>query len=216
MPAGDKKWDMAAERDLSVAIILANNEGKPSYNWPRVYSIMESIGYRFTKDAISQHFTKVVMKDFKARNGDVTKKGSPAASTPKKGNNTPTKRKVTPGKSTKFVHLDEGEDDEDDLVGPTPKKAKADSEDESPFVKKEKVYSRARSPHLARLSAMTRPSFRSGLPTEAGFEHPLGGDAAQLRRRPVATQLCRECGFGFMLGQQPWRGFSEFRKGADG
>lgn len=52
MPVGDKKWDMAAERDLSVAIILANNEGKPSYNWPKVYAIMESIGYSFTKDAI--------------------------------------------------------------------------------------------------------------------------------------------------------------------
>ncbi|POR34160.1 Uncharacterized protein TPAR_05654 [Tolypocladium paradoxum] len=145
MPAGDKKWDMAAERDLSVAIILANNEGKPSYNWPKVYSIMESIGYGFTKDAISQHFTKVVMKDFKARNGDVTKKGGSATSTPKKGNKTPTKRKATPAKSSKFVDIDEDEDDEDDLEGPTPKKAKADSEDESPSIKKERAYSRARS-----------------------------------------------------------------------
>lgn len=91
------------------------------------------------------------MKDFKARNGDVTNKGASAARTPKKGNKTPTKRKATPvkspksSKSSKFVDLDDDDDDdEEDLVGHTPKKAKADSEDESPTVKKEGAYSRAR------------------------------------------------------------------------
>lgn len=54
MPGGDKKWDISAERDLCLAIILGNAETeKPRHNWPRVHSFMGELGYDFTKDAIS-------------------------------------------------------------------------------------------------------------------------------------------------------------------
>lgn len=53
MAAGDKKWDAAAERDLCVAIIMGNQEGRTNYNWPKVHAFLTKLGYKFTKDAIS-------------------------------------------------------------------------------------------------------------------------------------------------------------------
>lgn len=54
MPATDKKWDAAAERDLCVAIIMGNQEtDRVRYNWAKVHSLMEGYGYPFSKDAIS-------------------------------------------------------------------------------------------------------------------------------------------------------------------
>ncbi len=52
MAAGDKKWDAAAERDLCVAIIMGNQEGRTNYNWPKVHAFLTKLGYKFTKDAI--------------------------------------------------------------------------------------------------------------------------------------------------------------------
>ena len=51
MAAGDKKWDAAAERDLCVAIIMGNQEGRTNYNWPKVHAFLTKLGYKFTKDA---------------------------------------------------------------------------------------------------------------------------------------------------------------------
>lgn len=53
MPGGDKKWDPVAERDLCIAVFLGNSDNKIRFNWPKVVSIMEGLGYNFTKDAIS-------------------------------------------------------------------------------------------------------------------------------------------------------------------
>lgn len=54
MPGGDKKWDVAAERDLCVAVILGNQEtDRARYNWPKVHAFMDGLGYGFTRDAIS-------------------------------------------------------------------------------------------------------------------------------------------------------------------
>ena len=50
MAPQEKKWSDAAERDLCVAILYSN----PSrYDWSRVTTIMEGLGYVFTKDAMS-------------------------------------------------------------------------------------------------------------------------------------------------------------------
>lgn len=87
----EKKWDANAERDLCVALVLgAQDSDRMRYNWPNVHGIMEKLGYKFSKDAISyvffsflnisklkipiyhrQHFTKVMVRDFKARHGDI-------------------------------------------------------------------------------------------------------------------------------------------------
>ena len=54
MPPAEKKWDANAERDLCVAIIMGAQDGeRMRYNWPKVHSSMEALGYGFTKDAIS-------------------------------------------------------------------------------------------------------------------------------------------------------------------
>ncbi|ODA81640.1 hypothetical protein RJ55_00141 [Drechmeria coniospora] len=83
MAGGDRKWDAAADRDLCVALIVSSHEGRVVHNWSKVHAILQQLGHSFTKEAISrltarchrlhlrsQHFSKVVMKDFKARHGD--------------------------------------------------------------------------------------------------------------------------------------------------
>lgn len=140
MPPAEKKWDANAERDLCVAIIIGSADGdRLRYNWPKVHSSMESLGYSFTKDAISyvpiyslpcadtdhrtrQHFSKSIMRDFKGRHGDIPSNNSPAP-TPKKA--TPRKR-VTPRKKKA---VSEEEDDDVD-VSPAAKKMKRNKEEE--------------------------------------------------------------------------------------
>jgi hypothetical protein len=54
MPETSKKWDVAAERDLCMAMIVGNqNSERIKYNWPAVHAFMTTLGYNFTKDAIS-------------------------------------------------------------------------------------------------------------------------------------------------------------------
>ncbi|PHH70003.1 hypothetical protein CDD80_6319 [Ophiocordyceps camponoti-rufipedis] len=80
MAPGEKKWDAAAERDLCIALFYAANEGgRVTTNWPVVSTIMERLGYTFTKEALSQHWSKTILKDFKVRVGDLpeTPKATP-------------------------------------------------------------------------------------------------------------------------------------------
>ncbi|KAG6004134.1 hypothetical protein E4U54_000581 [Claviceps lovelessii] len=63
-----KKWEPAAEMDLCMAIILTGGS-TASYKWPEIHTIMCQLGHGFTKDAISQHFTKTILRAFKARHG---------------------------------------------------------------------------------------------------------------------------------------------------
>ncbi|KAF5018880.1 hypothetical protein F66182_9128 [Fusarium sp. NRRL 66182] len=133
MPPADKKWDANAERDLCVAVIMGAMDGdRMRYNWSKVHSSMEALGYAFTKEAISQHFTKTIMRDFKARHGDSSASGSPAPlpKTPKKP--TPRKR-TTPAKGSKKKVGSEQEDDHADetaVESPLPKKLKRKKEEE--------------------------------------------------------------------------------------
>ncbi|KAM0191988.1 hypothetical protein ACHAPA_003071 [Fusarium lateritium] len=123
MPPAEKKWDANAERDLCVAIIMGSADGdRLRYNWPKVHSSMEALGYSFTKDAISQHFSKSIMRDFKGRHGDVSSSNSPAPA-PKK---TTTRKRATPRKKKAA-----SEDDEDDVdESPAAKKMKRKKEEE--------------------------------------------------------------------------------------
>ncbi|KAK7417156.1 hypothetical protein QQX98_004759 [Neonectria punicea] len=123
MPATDKKWSPNAERDLCLAIILGSQEGdRTRHNWPKVYDLMNHLGYSFTKDAISQHFTKTVMKEFKARHGTVSVGNSPAPSAKK--TSTPRKREASAKKSKSKIKDDEEMDDEDDVFETPTKKVK--------------------------------------------------------------------------------------------
>ncbi|KPM37197.1 hypothetical protein AK830_g9353 [Neonectria ditissima] len=123
MPAPDKKWSPNAERDLCLAIILGGQEGERTrHNWPKVYDLMTNLGYSFTKDAISQHFTKTVMREFKARHGTVSLGSSPAPTSKKAS--TPRKR-ATPGSHSKSkvkIDLNNEEAEDDDEVYETPSK----------------------------------------------------------------------------------------------
>ena len=54
MPEASKKWDVAAERDLCMAMIVGGQDSERiKYNWPAVHAFMTTLGYNFTKDAIS-------------------------------------------------------------------------------------------------------------------------------------------------------------------
>ncbi|KAH7015276.1 hypothetical protein EDB80DRAFT_707522 [Ilyonectria destructans] len=126
MPGNEKRWHANAERDLCLAIILGNQEtDRARHNWPKVHAIMNDLNYHFTQDAISQHFTKTVMRDFKARHGKAESQGTPA-STPKKA--TPQKRR-TPAKQARSkatVDQDDEETEEDEVLETPTKKVKLD------------------------------------------------------------------------------------------
>ncbi|EKJ78824.1 hypothetical protein NXS19_010105 [Fusarium pseudograminearum] len=138
MPPAEKKWDANAERDLCVAIIMGAQDGeRMRYNWPKVHSSMESLGYSFTKDAISQHFSKSIMRDFKGRHGEVSAGNSPAPAstpTPKK---TPRKR-ATPAKGRK-KKVESEDEDEDAVDSPLAKKMKHKKEEIDDDVKMSKT-----------------------------------------------------------------------------
>ncbi|KAG8354727.1 hypothetical protein FVEN_g7336 [Fusarium venenatum] len=138
MPPAEKKWDANAERDLCVAIIMGAQDGeRMRYNWPKVHSSMESLGYSFTKDAISQHFSKSIMRDFKGRHGDTSTSNSPAPATAPTSKKTPRKRAI-PAKGRKKKA--ESEDDDKDAVDShLSKKMKRNKEEEDEDVKMSKT-----------------------------------------------------------------------------
>ncbi|KAK2605956.1 hypothetical protein QQS21_003682 [Conoideocrella luteorostrata] len=63
-----KKWEISAELDLCMAVIHTGGS-VGSYKWPEVHAIMVLLGHNFTKDAISQHYTKSILRGFKKRHG---------------------------------------------------------------------------------------------------------------------------------------------------
>ncbi|KID98620.1 hypothetical protein MAJ_05276, partial [Metarhizium majus ARSEF 297] len=63
-----KKWEITAELDLCMAVIFTGGS-VGSYKWPEIHELMVKFGHDFTKDAISQHFTKSILKSFKDRHG---------------------------------------------------------------------------------------------------------------------------------------------------
>ncbi|KKP07421.1 hypothetical protein THAR02_00483 [Trichoderma harzianum] len=138
----EKKWDDSAERDLCVAIIQANQDGtKKTYNWPRVEEIMIRLGHTFTKDAMSQHFSKTILKEFRARHpeGDTTATPPASATKPK----TP-RKSATPSKkrTKKAAKGQDTEDQEDDDLEATPSK-KVKKEDKTAALKKEEADSQS-------------------------------------------------------------------------
>ncbi|KAL4723296.1 hypothetical protein ACLX1H_009786 [Fusarium chlamydosporum] len=138
MPPTEKKWDANAERDLCVAIIMGAQDGeRMRYNWPKVHSSMEALGYSFTKEAISQHFSKSIMRDFKGRHGEVSvhSPGQTSSPAPKK---TPRKR-ATPAKGRKKKVESEEEDDEAAVESPLAKKMKRNKDEENEDVKMGKL-----------------------------------------------------------------------------
>ncbi|CVK86811.1 uncharacterized protein FMAN_05922 [Fusarium mangiferae] len=132
MPPSEKKWDANAERDLCVAVIMGAQDGeRMRFNWPKVHASMAALGYSFTKDAISQHFSKSIMRDFKGRHGDPA--NSTPTATPKKA---ATRRKRSTPAKKKIEMLDEEDDDAETMVGsPVHKKMKHKDEDDEEDLK---------------------------------------------------------------------------------
>ncbi|EWZ01899.1 hypothetical protein FOYG_01359 [Fusarium oxysporum NRRL 32931] len=132
MPPSEKKWDANAERDLCVAVIMGAQDGeRMRFNWPKVHASMATLGYSFTKDAISQHFSKSIMRDFKGRHGDPST--STPTAIPKKA---PTRRKRSTPAKKKIEILDEEDDDAETMVeSPVHKKMKHKNEDEDEDLK---------------------------------------------------------------------------------
>ncbi|KAH7485799.1 hypothetical protein FOMA001_g4583 [Fusarium oxysporum f. sp. matthiolae] len=152
MPPSEKKWDANAERDLCVAVIMGAQDGeRMRFNWPKVHASMATLGYSFTKDAISslslpthshihhvqiltsnsQHFSKSIMRDFKGRHGDPST--STPTTTPKKAT---TRRKRSTLAKKKIEILDEEDDDAETMVeSPVHKKLKHKNEDEDEDLK---------------------------------------------------------------------------------
>ncbi|KAL6809039.1 hypothetical protein GGI42DRAFT_350524 [Trichoderma sp. SZMC 28013] len=138
----EKKWDDSAERDLCVAIIMGNQDGtKTRYNWPRVEEIMNGLGHTFTKDAMSQHFSKTILKEFRARHPESDTTATPPASATKP--KTP-RKSATPSKkrTKKGAKGQDAEDQEDDDLEATPSK-KAKKEDKAATLKKEEADSQS-------------------------------------------------------------------------
>ncbi|KAG7417590.1 hypothetical protein ACKAV7_002517 [Fusarium commune] len=127
MPPSEKKWDANAERDLCVAVIMGAQDGeRMRFNWPKVHASMAALGYSFTKDAISQHFSKSIMRDFKGRHGDPST--STPTATPKKA---ATRRKRSTPAKKKIEILDGEDDDAETMVeSPVHKKMKHKNGDE--------------------------------------------------------------------------------------
>ncbi|KAL7922985.1 hypothetical protein ACQKWADRAFT_312514 [Trichoderma austrokoningii] len=144
MAPQDKKWDDAAERDLCMAMIFCNTEsGRARQNWPRIEEVMKSLEYSFTRDAMSQHYSKTIMKDFKKRIPSLiatapTDTPSPAKARKTKaagkGDATPSKKRA---KKTAAVAPKDDEDD-DTEVDATPSK-RVKKEDKATPVKKEEA-----------------------------------------------------------------------------
>ncbi|PHH65165.1 hypothetical protein CDD81_3296 [Ophiocordyceps australis] len=129
-----KRWDAAAQRDLCIAVFLATQDGRITYNWGKTHAIMSERGYTFTKDAISQHFTKIILKDYKNRLGPSSSGPSTPKTpkTPKKPRAPGSNKRKTPGKST------EDQDDDDlDLFAPYKKEKKSMKDEDLPGIKKE-------------------------------------------------------------------------------
>ncbi|KAL7795248.1 hypothetical protein V8C37DRAFT_48323 [Trichoderma ceciliae] len=148
MAPQDKKWDDSAERDLCVAIILGNQElAKGRHNWPRISEIMNSLGYSFSKDAMSQHFTKTIMREFRARHTTAGATDSPPlsarkskaagkATTPSKKR---TKKSTLEASGAKGLLTDIGDEEDDDFeFNSTPSK-RVKKEDKGMALKREEM-----------------------------------------------------------------------------
>ncbi|PHH74674.1 hypothetical protein CDD82_4822 [Ophiocordyceps australis] len=108
MTGDTKRWDAAAQRDLCIAVFLATQEGRITYNWAKAHTIMSERGYTFTREAISQHFTKVILKDYKSRVGSSSGPSTPKTpKTSKKPRDGGSNKRKTPTKSVE----DEYDDD---------------------------------------------------------------------------------------------------------
>ncbi|KAM3457983.1 hypothetical protein MY3296_000633 [Beauveria thailandica] len=82
-----KRWDGNAERDLCLAMILGGTESdKFRPDWNTTHRMMNALGYDFTKDAMSQRWSKTILKEFKSRHSDadVALPASPTKMTPTK------------------------------------------------------------------------------------------------------------------------------------
>lgn len=167
MPPKDKKWGPSEERDLAMAVILAQQGERVKYDWPKVHEYMTGWGYSFTRDAMSyavpplpcnsptatdhkhhrQHWTKRVMKDFKQRHGQTPSKA--AAANAGAASDTPTPSKISCGaKATKAKKIPKEEVDdsgEGELSSPTKKRKRVlKTEDEDDVAVKEESNPRGR------------------------------------------------------------------------
>ncbi|KAI7774694.1 hypothetical protein LA080_008001 [Diaporthe eres] len=70
-----KKWDDTSQKDLVFAMLMSTGDGNIKADWQKVEKIMISWGYNFTIGAMSQHWSKTILKAFKERHPDNAKDG---------------------------------------------------------------------------------------------------------------------------------------------
>ncbi|ROW12941.1 hypothetical protein VPNG_04731 [Cytospora leucostoma] len=142
------KWDDASVKDLTFAVLMSANDGYIKPNWEKVEELMKDWGHDFTKSAMSQHWSKKVLKEFRQRHPDGDGASSPATPASKPGGGssaarvpkTPASRK---GKGKGKKRAAEAEVDADDeqsepiIKAETPRAAKKVKQE----VKKEDVSS---------------------------------------------------------------------------
>ncbi|KAL7821430.1 hypothetical protein V8C44DRAFT_362914 [Trichoderma aethiopicum] len=151
MAPQEKKWTDAAERDLCVSIIYSHQS---RYDWSRVTTIMEGLGYTFTKDAMTQHLSKSILRAFKDRCSDeviAAAEATPPASatkpkaTPRKGTASTPRKRTKNGVKGPAGDNNNNDDEVDDEMAldatPTKKLKKEDKvkKEEKEKVKKEEA-----------------------------------------------------------------------------
>ncbi|KAG8160466.1 hypothetical protein KVR01_010002 [Diaporthe batatas] len=68
----NKKWDDASQKDLLFAMLMSTGDGSGTIkpDWKEVEKMMNGWGYTFTIGAMSQHWSKTILKAFKERHPD--------------------------------------------------------------------------------------------------------------------------------------------------
>ncbi|KAI0134549.1 hypothetical protein BJ170DRAFT_204668 [Xylariales sp. AK1849] len=138
------KWNAETDLELVFAILTHNlkpNE-TPRIDWAKVQQMMQGWGHKSSKDAISQRWTKTVLKSFRASHPHGTSDERGEASTAAAAN------AKTPGSKVGTKrHMDTISTDADDQKLPSKRRrsksiATDEDEEETPTRKKRKVAAR--------------------------------------------------------------------------
>ncbi|KAJ4409964.1 hypothetical protein N0V82_009366 [Gnomoniopsis sp. IMI 355080] len=114
------KWDDAAVKDLTMAVLMSANNGdlNISANWDKVTETMASWGYNFSKSAMSQHWSKKIVKQFKERHSNVKGSDNGTASPKTPAKTASPRKRATPktpgtGRGKKRAAVDADDDGDD-------------------------------------------------------------------------------------------------------
>ncbi|KUI73839.1 hypothetical protein VM1G_09262 [Cytospora mali] len=128
--AANSKWNDSSVKDLTFAVLMSANDGSVNVkaNWDKVELFMKAWGYDFTKGAMSQQWTKKVLKEFRQRHPDAAGHGdgnssAPATPASKSGCSRGPRTPKTPASGKGKVKgkkraVDDDDDDDDEDTSP--------------------------------------------------------------------------------------------------